>query len=321
MTPRRSIILIYYREPDYLRSCVAALEREFPLAEETEIIVVDNASGDGVAKKVAAEYPRIVLVSSKENLFYGKGANLGMESAHGDWFLIMNVDVVWQPGALRAFVADAEVDERVALAGPLVRYPDGRVQITARHSFPTAWSVWVDYCLPLQQLLMRFGHHPDQYSAAGHAHRRLVAHLTGVCLYVRRSVYDAVSGFDPKYTMYLEETDWQRAMESAKLTRWLLPAGTITHFGSAQKTFAQASPQYLYGLSRYVQKWWRGPWAQQQLIAVWWTSWFVSMVTLALAFLPSLIVPRVAGRVRHYLASYIRLGANLSRFRLTNSFS
>lgn len=314
MNPRRSIILIYFREPQYLRDIVPALEAEFPLAEETEIIVVDNNSGDGVANEVAVAHPRLTLISSPENLFYGKGANLGMQRAHGDWLMILNVDIEWERGSLRAFAAAAETDERISVAGPLVRYADGRVQVTAHHQFPTAWTVFVDYCLPLQQLFMRSTTHPHQLSPAQHAHTQQVAHLTGVCLYVRRAAYERVGGFDPAYIMYLEETDWERRLHQAGYGAWLLTAGSIIHFGSAKKTFAQASPRYLQGLALYATRWWQGPWKLTRLMCVWWLAWFMSILVLVVAYIPSLLHTRIRRRIQHYLLSYFRLAGSLVRF-------
>ena len=205
------------------------------------------------------------------------------------------------------------------MAGPLVRYRDGRVQITAHRAFPTWWTVMVDYCLPLQQLLMHSTKHPLQLPAAEHRKHQRVAHVTGVCLYVRRTAYERVGGFDPAYIMYLEETDWQRRLSEAGQYSWIVPEGSIVHFGSAEKTFAQASPHYLLGVALYAQRWWRGPFIVARLQCLWWASWLLSMVTLFVAFLPSLLVPQVGRRVRHYLSEYMRLATSLIHFTAPQS--
>ena len=62
-----SIIIINWRSKDFLRECldsIHAMESETP----TEIIVVDNNSGDGVAQMLTAEFPEVRFVQARENL-------------------------------------------------------------------------------------------------------------------------------------------------------------------------------------------------------------------------------------------------------------
>lgn len=310
MTPKRSIVLVYYREANYLRSVLAGLEKEFPSHEETEIIVVDNNSGDALQQEITSAHTRVQWVSSPINLYYGGGNNLGVGAATGEWIAILNTDIAWEPGQLRHFVQTVE-SSGMSLAAPLLRYADGRVQISAHHSFPSLLSVAVEYCLPIQLLSMLLGFHPMQYSAREHIDRE-VAHVTGVCLYLKRSLYLQHGGFDPSYTMYLEETDFQRRLAEGGVKPRLVASAHITHFGSAQKTWAQASPHYLRSLKIYAQRWW-SPMSRIAIQPTLLLATVISLLFLAAAFAPSILRPRIHLRVRHYLRSYITLLNNLVR--------
>lgn len=304
MTPNLSIIITNYNEREYFRSVLQALAQEF--SDQPEILVIDNASRDGSAAMVKAEFPNVTLIESPTNLMYGRGNNLGLARAVGAWILILNPDVAWAPGALAKFITTAQARPNVDVAAPRLTYRDGRTQINAHHAWPSPWTVFVDYCLPLQQLFMRIGHHPYQLSIAGHETTQVIAHATGACLLVRREVVRDIGPFDPQFTMYLEETDWQARAAAAGYQTWLMAESAITHFGSAQKTFAQASPHYLWGLRRYAEKHWTLS-EQTALPPVVMAASVISLIAITLFFIPSFFVSSAGRRIRHYGLVYLKL--------------
>lgn len=310
--PELSIILVNYNESAYLAAVLTALRDEFP-STETEVLVVDNCSTDSSVTLIRESFPEAKLILAPANLFYGKGANLGLAEARGSWFLVLNPDTAWEPGQLRRLWSAAKKYPSLGLAAPQLRYLDGQIQVSAHHRFPTAWTVFVDYCLPLQQLFMRRGGHPYQESVARHRQTHQIAHASGACLLVARTVYERLGGYDPKFSMYLEETEWQKRMADAGIERWLISESHITHFGSAQKTFAQASTMYLWGLRWYAHKHWRRPFRQARLDVAIIIGSLVSIVTLLIAWPFSLLYKRIERRVRHYLRSYLSLLPRLFR--------
>lgn len=300
-----SVILVNHNERDYLWSVLTALAEEFP-ADATEVIVVDNHSHDDSAAMVRRDFPAVDLIASPTNLLYGKGNNLGLARATADWVMILNPDVSWVSGQLRRLVESAKRRPGLDLAAPHLRYRDGRTQISVHRRFPNVWTVFVDYCLPLQQILMKLGQHPYQFSAADHQTTRVIAHATGACLLVRREVIREIGTFDPSFSMYLEETDWQARMAKAGFQSWLIADAELTHFGSAQKSFAQASPHYLWGLRRYAEKHWSAR-DRLRLPAEGLIATVISLLFLGLLFLPSFFLRTNGVRLRHYLKVYSQL--------------
>ena len=75
-----SIVIVNYNTRDYLRPCLASIDAQRgDLA--VEVIVVDNASKDGSAAMVRAEFPRVVLVEPGVNTWFTGGNNLGVSRA------------------------------------------------------------------------------------------------------------------------------------------------------------------------------------------------------------------------------------------------
>ena len=71
---------------------------------ETELVVVDNGSGDGSAELVRREHPAAVLVELEENRGFGGGVNAGLERSRGEYVALVNNDATVEPGALGELV-------------------------------------------------------------------------------------------------------------------------------------------------------------------------------------------------------------------------
>src|SRR5260221_6966551 len=93
-----SVVIVNYNSADVL---TAALDSVF--ASKThfsyEVFVVDNNSTDGSQEMVRQKYlskpeiaAKISLIENTENLGFGKGNNLGMKKAKGDYILLLNPD-------------------------------------------------------------------------------------------------------------------------------------------------------------------------------------------------------------------------------------
>ena len=72
-----SIVVVSWNVRELLRACLAALPRD------AEVIVVDNASSDGSAAMIAAEFPTVRLVANQDNRGFTGGNNQGLALARG----------------------------------------------------------------------------------------------------------------------------------------------------------------------------------------------------------------------------------------------
>ena len=82
-----SIVILSWNTKALLRACLASIYTDpSPSgrpAGECEVIVVDNASEDGSAEMVEAEFPGAIVVRNERNEGYARGNNIGMERARG----------------------------------------------------------------------------------------------------------------------------------------------------------------------------------------------------------------------------------------------
>jgi len=198
-----SAVVVNYNARDHLLACLASLGD----AGVRDIVVADNASGDGSESAVRESFPDVHYHQTGANLGYGAGANRGVARADSssDYLLCLNPDARLEPGALDAMVAVLDRRTDVGIVGPLVVDTDGSVYPSAR-TFPN--------------LIDAVGHAVFGMIWSGNPWTRRyrmldrnaseaadVDWVSGSCFLVRRSTWDAIEGFDEGYFMYAEDVD------------------------------------------------------------------------------------------------------------------
>jgi hypothetical protein len=225
--PLISAIVVSYNTREMTLECLRALTADLA-GVPSEVWVVDNASTDGSADAVAGEFPAVRLVRSERNLGFGAANNRAMREAAGEYFLLVNSDAFVRPGCARALLECLGRHPEAAVAGPRIVRPDGSLQISCFRFPSPARAV-------LENLFVAslFPHHPvlGDYRRWAHDAEREVDWVIGACMLVRRRAYEDVGGFDERFFMYAEETDWQKRIRDAGWTVRFTPAGEVVHVG------------------------------------------------------------------------------------------
>ncbi|RZQ60231.1 glycosyltransferase family 2 protein [Amycolatopsis suaedae] len=94
--PRVTVVVITHNRRAEL---LGTLARMTALPDAAPIVVVDNASTDGTARAVAAEFPGVRLIAADRNLG-GAGRNVAVREVTTPYVAFCDDDTVWQPGAL-----------------------------------------------------------------------------------------------------------------------------------------------------------------------------------------------------------------------------
>ena len=94
-----SVIYVNYRTIQLILDSVKSI-KERTLGISYEIIVVDNACDEESFRLIKDRYPEIICIQSVDNLGFGKGNNLGIEQAQGDFVLFLNPDTVLRNNAI-----------------------------------------------------------------------------------------------------------------------------------------------------------------------------------------------------------------------------
>ncbi len=285
-----SIIIVHYNTSEDLDRCLESVQA-YPPRCEYRVVVVDNASRDPRLAAVQRRHPECEWVMNTENIGYARGCNLGMTCVGAEFYLILNPDIVVQPGALDDLLAFAEQHPKAGLIGPQLLNDDGTVQDSCRrfYTFRTL--------LLRRTFLGRL--FPNSGTVGRHLMRdfdhrssRPVDWVLGGCLLARRSAIERVGLMDERFFLYFEDVDWCYRMWQAGHEVLYTSDAQFQHRhrrASAQGPRSRSFWLHLASLISFYEKWgmlvyllkkWRRPltvWLLWGLdMAALWTSFFVA---------------------------------------------
>lgn len=165
------IILNYKRREALIRSLDSVRQQEYP---EREIILVDNASEDGICEFITANAPEVRLIEMPENLGACAGRNAGIRAARGEIIITLDNDIYFDsPFELRKAVKAFENRPDIhVLAFQLCEADTGRLRLR-------------EWC------------HPRSWETFGQTEFETNFFVEGACAY-RREVFDAAGlYYDP----------------------------------------------------------------------------------------------------------------------------
>jgi GT2 family glycosyltransferase len=220
-----SIVILNWNTRDLLRDCLTSLVA----ASEglaAEILVVDNASSDGSAGMVCADFPAVRLIESPANVGFAAGNNLALRVVSGRHVLLLNSDTLVLGHVLRDAVAWLDAHPGAGIMGPLVLNADGSHQPSCS-SFPSLRN------LTLQLMGITRIARLDGYRLTGwdRSTARRVDVVSGAAMFVRRAAMEEVGLLDESFFFYGEETDWCHRFGRAGWEVVFVPLPAITHFG------------------------------------------------------------------------------------------
>lgn len=258
-TPKLSFIILNYKTKHLLRLVLQNLQR-LQLTLPYEIIVVDNASNDGSAEMVAAQYPEVTLIASPENTGHAKGNNLGIAKAKGEYLVVMNSDVIFlNREDLTHLATYMDEHPEVALLGPQLRNADDSVQYSCFRPYSKLTPVYRR--TPLGKLSVA------QRDLANHLmidfdHRetREVDWLLGAALVMRKSVIEQVGAFNEKFFLYFADFELCDRIRFHGYKVVYYPDVHIVHYHrreSAQRSFWGGIGSVLNYTTRIHLKDWR----------------------------------------------------------------
>ena len=207
-----AIVILNYNTRDLLDACLTSLceQRDVDFA----VCVVDNASSDGSADRVAQKHAWVDLIRNAENNGYAAGNNLGLrhygypEDGIARYVMLLNPDTIVPPGALRGLIDFADAHPDVGIVGPRLLLMDGTLDLACRRSFPTP-EVSFYRLTGLSKLFprsRRFGRYNLTYLSIDE--QADVDSVVGACMMLRADAVKQAGLLDEQFFMYGEDLDW-----------------------------------------------------------------------------------------------------------------
>ena len=121
-----SVVIPAWRCADYVEAAIRSVQAQ--TLEPAELIVVDDASGDGTAEKARALGATVIEHASNHGV--GQTRNDGIGAAHGEWIALLDCDDEWLPHHLGTLWAAR--GDHVLVSAAAATTTDGRALGWAR---------------------------------------------------------------------------------------------------------------------------------------------------------------------------------------------
>ncbi len=210
------IVVAWQSGPDLIRCLSALASQTLP---PLEILLVDNASTDGAPEAAMREVPGITPVPAGANLGFAAGVNLGARQAKGEWLALVNPDAFAAPDWLERLLAGSVRNPGVECFGcrqAMADAPgrlDGLGDVMSLPGIPYRGGYGLADPGPVAE--------GECFSACGGA------------MLIRRSLFEALGGFDEDLFMYCEDVDLGYRIRLAGGACRVIPDALVAHVGSA----------------------------------------------------------------------------------------
>ncbi len=222
------MIIVHYRTPELLKLCLDSI-RKTSSGIDYETIIVDSATSRKSAELVKETFPGAIFLPYKENLGYSRGVNAGIQKAKGDYFLILNPDVILTEGSAAKMLNYIKKYPDIGMLGPKMLNFNGTTQgtyfsfykpitIIARRTFLGRFK-------PFKKALYDFLMADSDTNKI-----QTPDWLMGSAIIVSRRAVEKAGGMDERFFMYFEDVDWARRFWHNDFKVVYYPEATLYHY-------------------------------------------------------------------------------------------
>lgn len=214
-----TVVIPNYNGIHYLNDCLESLYAQVPETPKFEVIVVDNASGDGSAEQAEKSFPDVRVIRLSQNTGFCHAVNVGIRESDSPYIILLNNDTKVRNGFIKALYETIRRDRKIfsASAKMLMWDDPDRIDDAGDQYNVLGWAYArgkgknaKDYCQPA-----------DIFSSCG-----------GAAIY-RRSILKKIGLFDELHFAYLEDLDLGYRARIHGFRNVYAPGAEVLHFGSA----------------------------------------------------------------------------------------
>jgi N-acetylglucosaminyl-diphospho-decaprenol L-rhamnosyltransferase len=216
---RVTVLIVNFNGGDCLRRCIETLRLDEMAGGEVRI--VDNGSTDDSLDRVAGA--GLSIDRTGRNLGFAAGMNRASVGTDREFLLMLNPDAEIGPERIQRLIDELDAHPECALVGPRVVGADGAEQRASRRHAPTALRILGEVVPGLPGI--------DLSRTAAPSASAEIEGVSGACMLMRRSAFEAVGGFDTDYPLHFEDLDLFARLRAAGSTLRWVPDVTVCHLG------------------------------------------------------------------------------------------
>jgi len=236
---RASIIIVNYNTFTHITDCLRSIEPV--LADNDEVIVVDNCSTEEENQQIPLMFPWIKFINSDQNPGVGGGNNIGAKFAQGKYLVFINPDITVTEGWIDSLVTTLESYPGAGMVTPkiLIMQEPNKINTCGLDIHVSGLSL----CKGIYEDKVRFSSIEE------------VNAISGTAFIIKKEVFQHIGSFDEDVFLYMEDVDISMRGRLAGYTCLFDPNSIVYHkyalsFG-AKKVFYEEYHRYLILLKCY----------------------------------------------------------------------
>ncbi len=236
-----SIIVTNYKNPDLLKVCLDSIKKNVT-GVSYELIVADSETGEDTIIMMREEYPDVIFFPFKKNVGFQALLKKAIENSKGENLLLLNGDIIVNPGSVEGLLQYEKENETVGIVGPKLLNFNGTLQYSCFRFYKPQTIIYRRTFLGRLAFAKK---HIDWFLMKDYDHKKAqeVDWLMGSALMISRKAIDKVGFMDPRYFMYMEDVDWCRRFWENGFKVVYYPLVSMHHYhgkGSAKGGFIQS---------------------------------------------------------------------------------
>lgn len=170
----------------------------------------------------------VIIDNSVHNRGYASAVNKGFQHARGNYVFVLNPDCLGSATVLRSLISASEkLGDRACIAPQLIDIKEIPYLSTTGTlgwwQMVTAYSV-LDTLLPKNPISQAFWYRGISYDES-----RFVESASGAALFLHRKLFESVGGFDERYQLYFEDSDFCRRLRKLGILIWYDSKCKVVH--------------------------------------------------------------------------------------------
>lgn len=186
-----TIIILNYNGQKFLEGCFSSLEKlDYPAFE---IMMIDDDSTDESVSFVEENFPKVKIIKNKKNLGAPISFNKAVKKAKTELIVKADNDIIVDKNWLKAMVLTLNQDSKIGVVGSkILHYGSDEIQDIGSN-------------------IDRFGYQMNYYTLEGlpkgGSKIKEVFYVSGCSMLFRKSLFEKVGMFDPKFFLYKDDLD------------------------------------------------------------------------------------------------------------------
>lgn len=219
--PQITVIIPNYKGINFIGECLETLYAQEAGTPEFEVLVVDNASGDGSVELIRDKFPQTRLICLKENTGFCHAVNVGIQNSESPYVLLLNNDTKVYPDFVKRLyeaINGKRSGTIFSVSACMLMWDRPELLDDAGDIYNLlGWARGRGKGKPYEKYQKR----SKVFSACG-----------GAALY-RRSILEEIGLFDERHFAYLEDLDIGYRAKIHGYWNLYEPMAKVIHYGSA----------------------------------------------------------------------------------------